>query len=160
MAFTDHNVKAFGAIGDGITVSTAAIQAAIDVCHENGGGRVTVPSGVFLTGSIFLKSNVELHLSHGAVIKASEDLDDYNDLDAYPQNFGWAPEEWVGKHLILAIECENVALTGSGVIDGSASAFYEEPYLITGNCWREGNAMTFVGDKLYFTFGFGCGQSR
>ena len=55
-------ITAFGAVGDGKTVNTEAIQAAVDRRSESGGGRVTVPPGVFVTGTLFLKDNVELHL--------------------------------------------------------------------------------------------------
>lgn len=55
-----YNISDFGAVADGKTLNTEFIQKAIDVCYENGGGRVTVPAGVFVTGTIYLKSNVEL----------------------------------------------------------------------------------------------------
>ena len=77
-----YDITAFGAVGDGTTLCTAAIQAAIDTCHAQGGGRVTVPAGCFKTGTLYLKSHVELHLSHASTLLASEDLDDYNEEDA------------------------------------------------------------------------------
>lgn len=120
-----YNIKDYGAVADGVTLNTSAIQTAIDVCAAAGGGRVTVPAGTFVTGNLWLKSNVELHLAHGAVLKASEDLADYNEPDAYEQNFNYPSEEWVGKHLILAVEVENVFITGTGTIDGSAAAYYD-----------------------------------
>lgn len=120
-----YNIAEYGAAADGKTVNTAAIQAAIDACHAAGGGRVVVPAGVFKTGTLWLRSNVELHLSMGAVLLASEDLDDYNAPDAYPENFSFPPEGWVGKHLIIAYEAENIALTGFGTVDGNCYAFME-----------------------------------
>ena len=75
-----------GAVPGGKVLCTAEIQRAIDDCNASGGGRVTVPPGVFLTGTIWLRDNVELHLEHGSVLKASADMNDYNALDAYPQN--------------------------------------------------------------------------
>ena len=80
----DFNILDFGAVADGKTMNTKAIQAAIDECAKEG-GRVVVPAGTFMSGSIFLKSNVELHLAHNATLRASEDLADYNDEDAYEQ---------------------------------------------------------------------------
>ena len=59
------NILNYGAKGDGITLNTVAIQSAIDACYKNGGGRVTIPAGKFLTGTIVLKTNVELHLEAG-----------------------------------------------------------------------------------------------
>lgn len=121
------NILDFGAIPDGKSLNTQAIQKAIDACHENGGGQVIIPPGIFVTGSIFLKSNVELHFMHNAVLKASENLEDYNEPDAYPQNFGSINEQWLGKHLIIAVEQTNIAITGHGTIDGRGDIFYEEP---------------------------------
>lgn len=119
------NILKFGAVGDGVTMNTAAIQSAIAEAAAQGGGRVVVPAGRFLTGSIFLEDHIELHLEAGAVLVASENQDDYNDLDAYPQNGTSVREQWQGKHLILAIEKKNVAITGYGTICGNGSVFFE-----------------------------------
>jgi polygalacturonase len=80
------NIVDYGAVADGVSLNTAAIQSAIDACYAAGGGRVFVPSGIFKTGTIWLKSGVELHLSIGATLLASDNIDDYNDDDAYEQN--------------------------------------------------------------------------
>lgn len=136
----------FGAVGDGTTLCTDAIQRAIDTCSEQGGGRVVVPSGTYLTGTVYLRSHVELHLQSGACLLGSDRPEDYNAEDAYPQNFGSVSEQWRGKHLILALECEDVAITGTGVIDGRGDAFFEEPkfypdyHWMTGYGWRDGHA--------------------
>ena len=119
-----YNITDFGAEKNALC--TANIQAAIDKCASDGGGRVIIPSGKYITGSIYLKDNVELHLESGAVLKASENLDDYNAEDAYEQNWSYPPEKWRGKHLIMAIECDNVSITGNGTIDGSGDVFYGE----------------------------------
>ena len=143
-----YNIVEYGAVADGKTLATEAIQSAIDDCCKNGGGRVLIPSGNFYTGSIFLKDNVELHLDHGALLTASENMDDYNADDAYPQNYGFAPEEWRAKHLIIAHECNNVAITGTGEINGSGDSFRAEPSIApenTGYGWRFGTA--HVKDK-------------
>ena len=104
------NVIDYGAVGDGVTKDTAAIQRAIDECAVQG-GTVIVPPGVYLIGSIYLRSNVELNIAQGATLLGSPDLNDYNELDAYPQNYHSQAEGWSPKHLILAIEVDNVALT-------------------------------------------------
>lgn len=122
----NKNILDFGAIADGIALNTEAIQNAIDVCAESGGGRVDVPAGVYKTGTIWLRDNVELHLELGAELLASENMDDYNELEAYEQNFGSVHEEWVGKHLIIAHEIKNCAITGFGTINGNCQAFVVE----------------------------------
>src|ERR1043165_1193328 len=71
-AVTDH-----GARGDGKTLNTSAIQAAVDACARAGGGSVVITSGEFLSGAIFLKPGVQLRLNKGAVLKGSDDLRDY-----------------------------------------------------------------------------------
>lgn len=122
----NYNILDYGAVSDGVTLNTKAIQSAIDDCSANGGGRVTVPAGTFVTGTIYLKSNIEFHLEIGALLKASSSLDDYNDLDAYPENFDVPSEKWTGKHLIIAHDLTNVALTGLGKIDGGGDYFFDD----------------------------------
>lgn len=139
------NVLDFGAISDGLCLCTKEIQNAIDACASSGGGRVTVPSGTYLVGTLWLRDNVELHLEHSATLKASSNMEDYNALDAYEQNFSCRPEQWVGKHLILAIECQNVAITGTGTIDGSADCFMGELEFKSVHTWRKG--IRFAKDK-------------
>lgn len=121
------SVSDYGAIGDGKLLETKAIQAAIDDVAAKGGGCVNVPAGIYLTGTIWLRDNIELHLEPGATLLGSTNMDDYNALDAYPQNYSWLPEKWVGKHLILAVNCQNVSITGTGTIDGNSGFFLEPP---------------------------------
>ena len=133
-----YDVKDFGAKGDGVTKDTAAVQAALDACAKTG-GRVTVPSGTYLIGSIYLGDGTELHLDKGATLLGSPDLGDYNAPDAYPQNWGSANEGWSAKHLILVIERCNVSITGEGVIDGNGRAFFDDkPQYFEKVCWRNG----------------------
>lgn len=145
----NYDIRSYGAVGDGVFLNTACIQAAIDDCARCGGGRVTVPQGTYYTGTLRLKSHVELHLMHGAVLVASRSMADYNELDEYDQNFSCAQsEKWLGKHLILAIECDDVALTGSGTIDGSGDFFFGEPQAFSRYCWRDGLAVSRDMDVL------------
>ena len=119
------SVMDFGAKGDGVTLDTEAIQAAIDHIAQKGGGVVTVPVGTYISGSIWLRSNIELHLEDGAVIKGSSDINDYCSADCCPQNeaeigFG---DYITGGHLILGVGVQNVTLSGPGKIDGNSDAF-------------------------------------
>lgn len=116
----------YGACPDGKTMNTKAIQQAIEACHQAGGGKVLCGPGSFMTGSLVLKSNVELHLAAGCRIVGSTSLDDYADLVA-PGFIGIgdkAPEKSI-KSLIRAVEAENIAITGPGEINGSGMAFYD-----------------------------------
>ena len=97
------DVRAFGARGDGRTKDTAAIQRAVDAAHEAGGGTVEVPAGTYLSGSIFLKSNVDFHVGAGATILGSPDPADYNPWDVCPQNWKSVNESHQGGHLLLCI---------------------------------------------------------
>ena len=136
------NITDYGAVADGTTQNAPFIQRAINECARSGGGRVIIPAGTFLSGTIRMKSNVELHLAEGARLLASPNLDDYNDEDEYPQNFCYRDEEWCGKHLIIAIECENIAFTGSGIIDGNGGAYYAEPIFFDRFIWRDGLSLS------------------
>jgi len=120
-----YNVCDFGAIGDGITKDTKALQQAIDSCAEAGGGTVLVPSGSYISGTIYLKSNVELHLSAGATILGSPDREDYNSDDIFPENGAFSSENVTGAHLIIAYCQENIAITGTGTIDGNSPHFFD-----------------------------------
>ena len=113
----DFLITEFGAIGDGITNSTKAIKAAIDACHHSGGGRVVVPEGVYLTGAIHLKSNVNLFVSKHATILFSNDYNDYLPI-VYTRFEGVECMNY--SPLIYAFMQENIAITGSGTLDGQA----------------------------------------
>ena len=107
-----YNILNYGAKGDGISINTAAINDAVNKCSENGGGTVLVPPGTFITGTIFLKSNVELCLQRGSELKGSANLADYQFEN---KKYG----------LIYCEDAINVAITGLGVINGNGSLFYE-----------------------------------
>lgn len=129
-----YNVSDFGAVGDGATNDAGAIQAAIDECAAKGGGRVLIPGGkVFRSGALILRSHVELHLEMGAVLKGSDHLEDYNLLKSpsVAQKSLEVPTyencEYTGRpslFFLYAKDCEDVAITGLGSIDGNEEIFY------------------------------------
>ena len=127
------DVRDFGAKGDGVAKDTAAIQRAVDAATAAGGGEVLLRPGTYLSGSIFLKSNVDFHLALGATLKGSPDRADYNAADVCPQNGTSVIESSQGAHLILCIEQENVVVRGPGRIDGNSAAFLLNP--ATGREW-------------------------
>ena len=116
-----RNILDFGAVGDGVTVNTKAIQAAIDA-----GGAVYIPRGVFVTGTLHLKSGGGLYLEEGAVLRAGHDRTDYNAADYCPQNRVFAAEYMVGTHLISAVEQHDVFIGGFGRIDGDSHFWVNE----------------------------------
>ncbi len=101
----DFNIFDFGAIADGKTMNTRSIQSAIDAANTNGGGRVVIPKGRFLSGTVLLKSKVELHLMEGAVLLGSTDPAHYIKIS-----------RWMA--IVLADNQENIAITGKGEING------------------------------------------
>lgn len=113
----DFPVTNFGARTDGRTDNTEAFAKAIQACHAAGGGRVVVPEGTFLTGPIHLKSNVNLHLAKGAVIRFITDPNRY--LPVVFTRFE-GTECWNFSPLVYAFEQENIAITGQGTLDGNA----------------------------------------
>ena len=123
-----YNVRAFGATGDGVTKDTAAIQAAIDAAGAAGGGEVRVPAGRYVTGTLYLKSNVDFNVTAGATVEASRDPADYNKWDFCPQNNRSVPENHEGGHLFVCLEQTNVVLRGAGTIDGNGVYFMSHGY--------------------------------
>lgn len=103
--------------------SRLAVQQAIDAAHGAGGGRVVLEPGVYRGGSLWLQSNVELHLSAGARLVGSSRAEDYDDFD--DPRLGARQPENSRKFLIGARDAENIAITGPGEINGSGPEFYD-----------------------------------
>jgi unsaturated rhamnogalacturonyl hydrolase len=114
----DFNITNYGAVADGKSDSTAALRTAIAACNAAGGGRVVVPVGVFLTGAIHLKSNVNLYVSEGATLKFIPEPEKYLPV-VYTRFEGTECMNY--SPLIYAFEQQNIAVTGTGTLDGSAS---------------------------------------
>ncbi|MDT0649517.1 glycosyl hydrolase family 28 protein [Autumnicola edwardsiae] len=113
------NIVQFGAVGDGLQKNTEAFKKAIADVAENGGGKVVVPRGMWLTGPIHFRSNINLHLEDGAFIFFSKDFDDYELIKTSFEGLNTVRNE----SPINANNVENIAITGKGVIDGSGGAW-------------------------------------
>jgi len=113
------NITEIGAKPDGITFCEGAIQKAIDMCHEKGGGRVVVPAGVYLSRPIELKSNVTLYLEEGAILKASPYIEDYFKIGYYHNEWGDVTS------FLFAMNQKNISIEGKGTIDLSGNIFMD-----------------------------------
>ena len=108
------NIVKYGAVADGTTLNTKSINDAIDACSAKGGGVVLVPQGLWLTGSVVLKSNVNFHISHSALLQFTDDKTQYplvlGEYEGHPSPRNQSP--------ISGINLVNIAITGEGILDG------------------------------------------
>ena len=112
------NVLDFGAVADGVTLNSSAVQAAVDACAEAGGGTVSFPVGDFVLSTVFLKSNVKIHISKGARILGALSFYDYApeekiDYPAYQDQ----SHTYFDCSMFVGRDCENIAIFGEGDID-------------------------------------------
>lgn len=114
------DVKEYGAKGDNTAKDTMAIQRAIDACHLAGGGRVLLRNGQFLSGGLYLKSNVLLEIDISAVLMASGDIADYG-ADTHHNRY--RNEGALDRCFLYAQDAENIGIIGLGRIDGNGEAF-------------------------------------
>lgn len=115
------DVRGYGAGGDGKILDTQAIQTAIDKCHEAGGGKVYLSGGTFLSGTLYLKSHVTLHVENGAVLLGSRHQEDYPVTSSrHPSYHG---EYLTNRMLIYAEEATHISIEGLGTIDGNGEDF-------------------------------------
>jgi len=125
------NIREFGVAGDGSRLDTQPIQKAIDTCAQAGGGTVYFPAGTYLSGTLFMKNRVTLHLDAGAVLLGSKELKDY---PVTVSAFRSYTDNYTDKSLLYGEKLQGVAIHGRGTIDGQGAAFkgpYKvRPYLI------------------------------
>ena len=119
----EFNIVDFGAVADGTTNCAAAIQQAVDMATAQGGGRVVIPAGRFLSGTVMLKSNVELHLSTGAVLLSSLREEDISPFPAGEEDDN-KDTGWDGGFFLGAKNARNVTISGLGVIDGQGDKVF------------------------------------
>ena len=112
------SIAAVGAVGDGVMLNTPVIQKAIDQLATNGGGTLVIPPGEFLTGAIFLKPGVNLHLDQGAVLRGSTNIEDYPALETRIEGHAqvWRPA------LVNAKKVDHLRITGEGAMPGRGQA--------------------------------------
>ena len=134
-----------GGVGDGVTLNTEAFRKGISKLTKLGGGRLTVPEGVWLTGPIALKDNIELHVTRNAIIYFSPDKRLYIDQDGTSSRV---------DPCIKASKCRNIAITGEGVIDGNGQQWRPvKRSKVSDVEWKQYNSMggqvTEKGDLWY-----------
>ena len=110
--YKEYNILDFGAVPDGITNNSNAIQSAINEVSANGGGRVIIPPGSFMSGSLFIKSGVTLHVELGARLLGSDKHADYDTLA-----------------FIFSRGRKNIGISGKGVFDGQAGGLIKDIFI-------------------------------
>ena len=150
--FPDYsvNIVDFGAVDDGSTNNSVAIARAIEDVVEHGGGRVVIPRGLWLTGPVTLRSNINLHLEDGALLLFSENFDDYPLVKTSFEGL----ETYRCISPINAVDAENIAITGSGTIDGSGDAWRPvKKSKMTSSQWnklvKSGGVLNAKGDMWF-----------
>ncbi len=150
-----YNILDFGAAGNGQTNDAPAIQQAIDTCTSGGGGTVLFPAGkIYRSGTLVLKSKVELHLERGATLLASADYGDYPpELEIDRLTGGKVVETELPKRaFIVAYNADYAAITGSGVIDGQGRGFVAEDL---GHIYRMNGEFQYL-ERPFTLFLVGC----
>ena len=113
-----YNVNEFGAVADGVTLSTSAVQKAIDFCNANGGGTLTFSEGSYVLGTLFLKSNVHIQINEGTKILGAPSYYDFEQEEKvdYPI-YQDSSHTYYHPSMFVGIGCENISITGKGEID-------------------------------------------
>ena len=125
------NIVKYGAVADGIKLNTESIRKAIEDCNKNGGGMVLIPAGLWVTGPVEMKSNVNLHLQHGAQLLFTADKSQYPIVEGYYEGKSAARNQ----SPIWGVNLESIAITGKGIIDGN------------GDVWRAVNRRQLTEDQ-------------
>lgn len=127
----DFNIKDFGGVGDGKTLNTKAFEKAISTISQNGGGRLIVPQGIWITGPIEMKSKVDFHVEEGAIVQFSSDINQFPLRERGKGKIEVTPPIWGDK-------LKDVAFTGTGVFDGAGEAWRPvKKYKVTDAQWAD-----------------------
>jgi polygalacturonase len=119
----EFHVKDFSAVGDGTTLNTSAIQSAIDACAATGGGRVIIGEGKYMSGSITLRTGVDLHIEQDGILFGSPNCEDYPEKQGLRHVESDNLPRTRNASFIFAEECENISITGMGKIDCNGTSF-------------------------------------
>jgi polygalacturonase len=151
-SFPDYSrsITEFGAQSGGTYKNTEAFKKAISEVNSKGGGKIVIPRGMWLTGPIELKSNINLHLEAGALIVFSRDFDDYHLIETSFEGLNTVRN----ISPIYAKNVENIAITGKGTIDGSGDAWrFVKKEKMTDNQWKKlvnsGGVLSEDGKRWY-----------
>jgi polygalacturonase len=157
----DNNVAItdFGAVGDGLALNTEAIAAAIEALTVKGGGTVTIPHGIWLTGPIVLRSNIRLHTEKGALVIFSPDKSLYPLIETSFE--GYNTVRCISP--IYGKDLENIAITGKGIFDGTGEAWRPvKKDKLTATQWKElvnsGGVLSEDGKMWYPSESYRMGQ--
>ena len=144
-----YNIRDFGAKGDGTTVDTTALQAAIDACNKDGGGTVLVPAGTFVIGTTELKSDVTLRIAAGGTLLGSADGKQYHAVDAIPLrgDTTLGDGNWA---LLFAVHQKNIRVEGPGTINGQGAQFHSPQRGVLAPSGLHGN------QRPYFVLAYQC----
>ncbi len=116
-----YNILDYGAVSNGKTLCTEAIQKAVNACGKAGGGTVTVPPGIYLTGPVFLRSHVNFHVSSGATLLAHQNIEKYPVIEGRWEGI----ERKIYASLITGMDLENVSITGRGTLNGQGKVWWD-----------------------------------
>src|SRR5690606_9155581 len=130
----NFDIVDYGAEATADVLITESINAAIAACHENGGGVVRIPEGVWTSGPFALKSNVNLYLERNAILQFTTDFDEYPLVET-----GWEGLRQMRRHSPIRAEGQkNIAITGHGVIDGNGDAWrFVKKGKMTDSQWKK-----------------------
>lgn len=149
------NILNYGAKADGHTLNTGSINKAIEACSAKGGGVVLIPQGLWLTGPVVMKSNVNLHVSRAALLQFTDDKDQYKLIEGNYEGHAAVRNE----SPISGTDLENIALTGEGIIDGHGEVWRAiGKDRLTDNEWQKlvssGGVVSANGKTWYPSIGF------